>query len=112
LENSLSWISSLLDAEENEVILLGILSLFTLWFIRNTINYYRAQKRKLRHAHRFAKEGDVLAQKELAMRYRKGDMVKKSCRNAAFWYQKAALSGDEESKDFLRKFVASRKKKC
>jgi TPR repeat protein len=43
-------------------------------------------------------------------------MVKKNCQKAAFWYQKAAFSGDEEAKGSLQKFLENRqnkkKKKC
>jgi len=41
-------------------------------------------------------------------------MVKKDCQQAAFWYQKAAFSGDEEAKGYLQKFLDKRKnkKKC
>jgi len=95
-----------------EIYIFGILALFTLWFIRNTINYYRGEKRKLKHMHRFAKEGDVEAQRHLAKRYKKGDMVKKSCQQAAFWYQKAAFSGDEDAKGFLEKYMESKRNKC
>jgi len=112
LESSLKWFESLIASPDGEVVILGIVALFTLWFIRNTINYYYAEKRKLKYMHRFAKEGDVEAQRHLATRYRKGDMVKKSCDKAAFWYQKAAFSGDEEAKGFLQKFFESRKKRC
>jgi TPR repeat protein len=112
LENSLQWIEALLASKDGEVILFGILALFTLWFIRNTINHYYGEKRKIRHMHRFAKEGDLEAQRHLAKRYRKGDMVKKDCERAAFWYQKVAFSGDEEAKGFLQQFFESRKKKC
>jgi len=112
LENSLLWLEKLFTSNDGEVIIFGLLALFTLWFIRNTINYYYGEKRKLKHMHRFAKEGDVEAQRHLAKRYRKGDMVRKSCDQAAFWYQKAAFSGDEEAKGFLQKFFESHKKKC
>jgi len=105
-------LESLLNSPDAEVILFALLSLFTLWFIRNTINYYYGEKRKLRHTHRFAKEGDVAAQRELAVRYRKGRMVKKSCDRAAYWYHRAALSGDEESKGYLQRFFENRKRKC
>ncbi len=108
----MEWFKKLMESEDREVFLLGLLALFTLWFIRSTINYYYGQKRKLKHMHRFAKEGDLDAQRQLAKRYRKGDMVKKSCDQAAFWYQKAAFSGDEEAKGFLRQFFESHKKKC
>jgi TPR repeat protein len=93
------------------------LFLFTLWFIANTVRYYYAQKRKIRHLHRFAKEGEKEAQLRLAKHYQKGDMVKKSCQNAAFWYQKAAFSGDEKAQSYLQSFLekqrsGSHKDKC
>jgi len=112
LENNIDQIIALFNSGEGEVILLGLLSLFTLWFIRHTINYYHGEKRKFKHMQRFAREGDVDAQRYLAKKYSKGDMVKKSCDQAAFWYQKAAFSGDEEAKGFLQKFFENHKKKC
>jgi len=91
----------------------GVL-VFTIWFILNTIKYYYGEKRKLKNLHRFAKEGEVDAQGELAKHYHKGKMVKKNCRKAAFWYQKAAFSGHEEAKGYLEKFFAKQaeNKKC
>lgn len=89
---------------------------FIIWFILNTIKFYRGEKRKVKNLHRFAKEGETNAQGHLARRYQKGDMVKKNCQKAAFWYQKAAFSGDEEAKGSLQKFLENRqnkkKKKC
>lgn len=89
---------------------------FIIWFIFNTIKYYHGEKRKVKNLHRFAKEGEANAQGHLAHRYHKGDMVKKNCQKAAFWYQKAAFSGDEEAKGSLQKFLENRqnkkKKKC
>jgi TPR repeat protein len=38
-------------------------------------------------------------------------MVKKNCRTAAFWYQKAAFAGDEEAKGHLETFFDKHKKK-
>ncbi|MEN8727799.1 MAG: SEL1-like repeat protein [Sulfurovum sp.] len=90
-------------------IILGLI-VFTIWFIFNKIKYYKCEKRKVKHLHRFAKEGESDAQHHLAQRYRKGSMVKKSCQKAAFWYQKAAFSGDTEAKGFLEEMV--KKKKC
>lgn len=87
--------------ENLELYIIVALLLFTLWFIRNTIKYYRGEKRNVKHLHRFAKEGEVEAQKHLSKRYHKGDMVKKSSQNAAFWSQKAAFSGDRDAKEFL-----------
>jgi len=98
--------------QDIEIYIFGGLALFTLWFIRHTINYYYGQKRKLKQLHRFAKEGDLEAQQHLAKCYRRGDMVRKSCEQAAFWYQRAAFSGDEEAKGFLRQFFENHKKQC
>lgn len=97
---------------EMEVYLFIVLLLFTLWFIRSTVKYYFGEKRKLKQMHRFAREGDLEAQQHLAQRYRKGDMLPKSCERAAYWYQKAALAGDEEAKGFLETFLEKKKKKC
>jgi len=87
---------------------------FIIWFILNTIKYYRGEKRKVKNLHRFAKKGEADAQHHLARHYQKGEMVKKNCEKAAFWYQKAAFSGDEEAKGSLQKFLENRqkKKKC
>ncbi len=98
--------------QDLEIYLFGALALFTIWFIRHTINYYYAKKRMFRHMQRFAKEGDIDAQQYLARSYKKGDMVKKSCARAAFWYQKVAFSGDEEAKGFLEKYFENHRKKC
>ncbi|UPT76831.1 SEL1-like repeat protein [Sulfurovum sp. XGS-02] len=98
------------DLENVELYILLALFLFTIWFILNTVKYYKGEKRKVRHLHRFAKEGEAEAQHSLAERYRKGYLVKKSCKKAAFWYQKAAFSGDENAKSFLEKL--REKKHC
>jgi len=94
-------------------IILGLV-VFIVWFIFNTVAYYKAEKRKVKQLHKFAKEGEVEAQQYLARRYQKGDMVKKSCTKAAFWYQKAAFSGNEEARGYLEKFSKkdSKIKKC
>jgi len=63
--------------EDIELYALIGLFIFTVWFIVNTIKYYYGEKRKIRHLHRFAKEGERDAQYRLAKRYQKGDMVKK-----------------------------------
>jgi len=99
-----------------ELYLIIVLLFFTIWFIFNTIEYSRGEKRKVKNLYRFAKEGEANAQGHLAYRYQKGDMVKKNCQKAAFWYQKAAFSGDKEAKGSLQKFLENRqnkkKKKC
>lgn len=103
--------------EDLEVYLFLFLLLFTFWFIRNTVKYYRGEKKKVKTLHRFAKEGEVESQYQLAKRYQKGNAVIKSCTKAAFWYQKAAYAGDEEARVHLKFFLEKRKsarndKKC
>ena len=105
------------QVEDLEVYLFLFLLLFTLWFIRNTVKYYKGEKKKVKTLHRFAKEGEVESQRQLAKRYQKGYAVKKSCNRAAFWFQKAAYSGDEEAKEHLKSFLEKRNssgkdKKC
>lgn len=95
--------------ENFELYLIVGLVVFTLWFIFNTKKFYFGEKRKIKNLHRFAKEGEVKAQQELAHYYQKGEMVKKNCDKAAYWYQKAAFSGDEKSKGYLQKFLEKRK---
>jgi len=103
--------------ENFELYIIIVLIVMIIWFIFNTITYYRGEKRKVKNLHRFAKEGEVDAQSILAKRYQKGDMVKKDCQKAAFWYQKAAFSGDEDAKGHLEEFLDNgakniKKKKC
>ena len=84
--------------ENIELYVIVLLFLFTLWFIRNTIKYYKGEKRKVKHLHRFAKEGESLSQYELAKRYAKGQAVRKNCQSAAFWSQKSLFSGNEDAR--------------
>lgn len=91
--------------EDIELYIILGLSVFTIWFILNTLKYYRGEKRKVKHLHRFAKEGEIEAQQYLAYRYHKGYAVKKSSQKAAFWYQKAAFSGDSDARSFLEKML-------
>ena len=98
------------DIENIELYMILALLVFTVWFILNTIKYYKGEKRKVKHLHIFAKEGEAEAQHHLAKRYQKGYAVKKSCQKAAFWYQKAAFSGDSDAKGFLEKML--KKKRC
>ena len=99
------------NADNLELIMIVILLLFTFWFILNTIQFYKSEKRKVKHLHRFAKEGELDSQNKLAKRYEKGDMVKKDCNKAAFWYQNAAFSGDKIARDQVTAFLKN-KKKC
>ena len=98
------------EIENIELYLIVFLILFTLWFMLNTVKYYKGEKRKVKHLHRFAKEGESLSQYELAKRYAKGKAVKKSCQNAAFWYQKAAYAGNDEAGSILGKML--KRKRC
>jgi len=92
-----------------ELYLIVFLVLFILWFVWNTIKYYQGEKRKVKHLHRFAREGESLSQYELAKRYAKGQAVRKSCQNAAFLSQKAAFAGEKEAKELLDKILKKRK---
>ena len=105
------YADKLMQVENIELYVIVLLIPFTLWFIFNTKTYHKTQKRKIKNLHRFAKEGEVEAQSDLATRYRKGKQVKKDCQSAAFWYQKAAFSGDEEAKGFLQKFLDKKNSK-
>ena len=96
--------------EDLELYLMIVLIVFTLWFMINTVKYYKGEKRKIKHLHRFAKEGEKESQYKLAQRFQKGDMVKRSCSDAAFWYQKAAFSGDKDAKNMIDKIL--KKKHC
>ena len=103
--------------ENIELYIIIALIVVIIWFIVNTIKFYYGEKRKVKNIHRFAKEGEVEAQSRLAKHYQKGDMVKKNCQKAAFWYQKASFSGDEGAKGHLEKFLdkdakSIKKKKC
>jgi len=98
------------NIEDLELYIIAVLFVFIIWFIFNTKKFYYGEKRKVKNLHRFAKEGEVEAQQDLALRYQKGKMVKKSCDKAAFWYQKAAFSGDEKAKGYLQKFLEKHKK--
>jgi len=95
--------------EDIELYLIIFLLLFTLWFVLNTIKYYRGEKRKIKHLHRFAREGESLSQYELAKRYADGDLVRKSIPNATSLSQKAALSGNEKARDLLEDLLKKRK---
>jgi TPR repeat protein len=97
--------------ENLELYLILGLIVFTLWFILNTKKFYFGEKRKVKNLHHFAKAGDVDAQQKLAQYYQKGEMVKKSCDHAAFWYQRAAFSGDKKAKGYLQKFLDEHKNK-
>jgi len=96
--------------ENIELYIIVALIIIIIWFILNTIKYYHGEKRKVKNLHRFAKEGEVEAQGRLAKHYHKGNMVKKDCQKAAYWYQKASFSGDDISKGHLENFFDNEKK--
>lgn len=98
------------ELENVELYLIAVLFIFTIWFIFNTIKYYKGEKRNVKHLHRFAKEGEVEAQNNLAKRYHKGNMLKKSSQRAAFWYQKASFSGDDNAREFLETIMKKKKR--
>ena len=102
---------NIMNIENIELYIIVVLVVFIVWFIFNTKNFYHGEKRKVKNLHRFAKEGESEAQHDLAHRYQKGKMVKKNCDQAAFWYQRAAFSGDEKAKGYLQKFLDKRKKR-
>ncbi|SFV53561.1 hypothetical protein MNB_SV-3-213 [hydrothermal vent metagenome] len=97
------------NQEYVELYVILFLIFFIPWFISHTVKYYRAERRKVRHLHRFAREGESLSQYELAKRYAKGQAVRKSCQNAAFLSQKAAFSGDDRAQELLEKILKKRK---
>ncbi len=97
--------------ENIELYMIIALIFIIIWFIFNTVKYYQGEKRKVKNLHRFAKEGEQDSQYRLAKRYQKGDMVKKDCSKAAFWYQKAAFAGDDEAKGYLNQFLDNQKNK-
>ena len=103
----LEYLKSIKDFE---LYLIIFLIIFTLWFMSNTVKYYRGEKRKVKHLQRFAKEGEKESQFKLAQRFHKGKMVKRSCNNAAFWYQRAAFSGNEDARSMIDKIL--KKKRC
>ena len=95
--------------EDIELYLLAFLVIFTLWFMMNTMKYYKGEKRKVKHLHRFAKEGEEASQYKLAQRFQKGNMVKRSCNNAAYWYQRAAFLGNDNAKTKIDKMLKNKR---
>ena len=108
----MEFINKIAKIENIELYVIVFLIVFLIWFSLNTKKFYYGEKRKIKNLHHFAKEGDVEAQQDLAKRYQKGKQVKKDCQSAAFWYQKAAFSGDENAKGYLQKFLDTRNRKC
>jgi len=108
----MEFLEKITTIENIELYAIVFVVVLLLWFILNTKKFYYGEKRKIKNLHRFAKEGEIEAQHNLAKRYHKGKQVRKDCQSAAFWYQKAAFSGDEEAKGYLQNFLDKRKHKC
>ena len=108
---NLDFLEKIAEIENIELYLIVFLIVFIVWFFFNTKKFYHGEKRKIKNLHRFAREGEVDAQADLAKRYQKGQQVKKNCQNAAFWYQKAAFAGDVKAKGHLKKFFEKYKNK-
>lgn len=104
----MKWLEEIQKIENIELYITLIVAMITLWFIANTIKFYKGEKRKVKHLHRFAREGESDSQHELAKRYAKGDMVKKSCQNAASLSQKAAFSGNKDAQELLEKILKNK----
>jgi len=101
------------NTSDIELYAIVFLIIFLWWFIRNTIKYYHGEKKRVKHLHKFAKEGEIESQVELGKHYQNGEVVKKSCERAAYWYNRASLNGDEEAKGYLKNFKEKKgKKKC
>jgi TPR repeat protein len=95
-----------------ELYLTAVVFVVTIGMIIHTVRYFKGKRRLLKHMKRFAKEGDGDAGLFVADEYRKGDVVKKNCDGARFWYHKAALDGNEEAKKRLSSFDDKSKKRC
>ena len=73
-----------MDMKNIELYSIVFLFFFTIWFVYHTVKYYKGEKRKVKHLHRFAREGESLSQYELAKRYAKGQGKKKLSKCSIF----------------------------
>ena len=108
-ESNMEILEYFKSIEDLEFYLIPVLIVFILWFMKNTVKYYKGEKRKIKHLHRFAKEGEEVSQYKLAQRFQKGNMVKRSCNNAAYWYQRAAFSGNDNAKKKIDKMLKNKR---
>ncbi|SFZ98028.1 hypothetical protein MNB_SV-5-659 [hydrothermal vent metagenome] len=99
------YLEKIKNIENIELYLILIIFIILLLLIFNTISYYYSKKRKIKNLHEFAKDGNIYAQSNLAKKYQKGSDVVKNQTKAAFWYQKAYFSGDEDAKIYLKKLL-------
>jgi TPR repeat protein len=95
-----------------ELYLIGVLFLVMIGLVIHTVRYYKAKKRMFKHMKRYAKQGDSEAELYVAEEYHKGEIVKKSCEQAHFWYHKAALHGNEKARKNLENLNKRDKKRC
>jgi len=107
--NSMEVLEYFRSMEDIELYLIPVLIVLILWLMRNTVKHYKGEKRKVKHLHRFAKEGEEDSQYKLAQRFQKGNMIKRSCNNAAYWYQRAAFSGNEDAKKKIDKMLKNKR---
>jgi TPR repeat protein len=84
--------------EKLELYLIVIIIVILIALVLNTIKYYKGEKRKVKNLHRFAKDGERDAQKDLAKHYEEGYIVKKDTKKAAFWHLKASITEKQISK--------------
>lgn len=99
------------SVEEFELYAISVLFLFTLWFIVNTILYYRAEKRRLKQLRHFNNRREVFSQTTIGKYYDKGHIVKRNYCNAVFWSKKVAFAGGNISFDKFWNRTHSRKRK-
>jgi hypothetical protein len=85
--------------ENFELYLIVIIILLLVGLIINTFTYHKGKKRKIKNLHRFANDGEIEAQEDLAKHYEKGDMVKKDKDKADFWHQRASFTSDKIARE-------------
>lgn len=97
-----------IESQNIELYSIIVLCVTIIWLIYNAIQYYKGEKRKIKHLHRFAKDGELESQEKLAQRYETGNMIIQDYERAAFWYQNAAFNTNLKSKERLRNFLDKR----
>jgi hypothetical protein len=90
-------LGSIGNTENIELYFILFLSLFTLWFIVNTVKYYKSKRRKLKPWHRFSREDAILSQYELAKRYAKNQEVQKRYQNVTHFAKKTVGFKDRKA---------------
>ena len=95
-----------------ELGIITVLAVVTVWLAIDTVRYVRGKRRLIRKMKRFANEGDGDASLFVAEEYRKGDVVKKRCDHALFWYSKSAACGNEKAQEYLKNYRNASQKRC